>query len=348
MYSLAWGADGRDIVFSSDLGGVGGLWRILASPGAKPAAVSGFGEHAFDVAIAREGNRLAYVRAPYDLHISRLPRPKKPMERPDPTSFCRSTAFENGATYSPDGKRVAFTSNRLGNFDIWACDNDGLNPQQLTSRMYNCGTPHWSPNGRSVVFDSRASGDAAIWVVGADGGKAHQLTSGQNDYVPIWLGDWVYFSSTRKNSIEQIYKVRAEGGEEKDEKQLTTKQGGLARFGSADGRWVYYYARTHPPAIWKVAAEGGEESRVLEMPQGGDWRDWAVTDQGIYFLDANATPGPALKFFNFASGEISPIARIGKGPFEEVNELAVSPDGQSFLYGVRTYPREIWVVENFR
>jgi hypothetical protein len=66
------------------------------------------------------------------------------------------------------------------------------------------------------------------------------------------------------------------------------------------------------------------------------------------FLDAGATPGPAIWFFDFASEQTSLIAQLGKTPGEKSNEFAASPDGRWFLYTVRSDRREIMLVENFR
>jgi Tol biopolymer transport system component len=313
--------------------------------------LSGVGEEALDVAIAPKGDRLAYVQGLSDAHLWRLKRPGTPAERPAPTRFASSTREEASAQISPDGKRVAFESNRSGSREIWVCDSAGLNPFPLTAfRGPTVGSPRWSPDGRFVTFDSAAAGgNSAIWIVGTDDGKPpRRLTTGGDDRIPSWSGDghWIYFSSFR-SGIEQIYKVQAEGGQEKDLQQLT-KQGGRVPLESADRKWVYYNAPTKPRGIWKVSVDGNEEIPVPGLPTGIDPKSWALVEHGIYFLDRDAPPGPTIKFFDFASQQLTQIAQFEKDPFGALSYFAVSPDGQWFLYTVTNSPRDIMLVENFR
>jgi Tol biopolymer transport system component len=57
-------------------------------------------------------------------------------------------------SYSPDGKKIAFESDRMGYEDIWMCDSDGSNCSQLTALHGTSGTARWSPNGRYMSFES--------------------------------------------------------------------------------------------------------------------------------------------------------------------------------------------------
>jgi Tol biopolymer transport system component len=70
---------------------------------------------------------------------------------------------------SPDGRKIAFVSQRGGGRDIWVAGIDGSNPTQLT-RDGTDGNPTWSPNGRQIAFDSGRTGlTTTIWVMDADG-----------------------------------------------------------------------------------------------------------------------------------------------------------------------------------
>jgi serine/threonine protein kinase/Tol biopolymer transport system component len=350
---LAWTPDSRSLVFSSNRAGtLHRLWRIGLAGGA-PEMLP-FGEESADVAVAPQGQRLAYVRASWQGHLWRMKRPATPAERPPATRFAPSSRLEANPHYSADGKRVTFASDRSGSLEIWVCDSDGLSPPaKLTSfAPSTVGTPRLSRDGRDVVFDSRKTGRSAIWLVGVEDSRPPRcLTTGEEDVTPSWSRDkqWVYFSSKRTGS-EQIWKVRVQEGRQPEEKRLTTRQGGWGPLESADGKSVYYFAHpTDTPAVWKVSARGGEEERVLELPKGCRWGDWTLADQGIYFVDSEAPPCPTIKFFDFTSREKQPIARFEKNPSERAPYwFAVSPNGQWILYGIESRPRDIMLVEDFR
>ena len=94
-------------------------------------------------------------------------------------------------SWSPDGKRIAFTSDRKGdfeNFEIYVMDTDGGNPQNLTKSRGGDSSPSWSPGGKRIVFSSWRDGNSEIYVMDADGGNPQNLTNNpRDDFSPAWL-----------------------------------------------------------------------------------------------------------------------------------------------------------------
>jgi len=76
---------------------------------------------------------------------------------------------------APDGSKIAFMSQRDGNWEIYTTDVSGGNIQRLTSDPANDGLPVWSPDGRSIAFASDRGGVWAIWIMNADGANQRQL-----------------------------------------------------------------------------------------------------------------------------------------------------------------------------
>ena len=345
---LDWTPDGSEIVYSSSLlASVNSLWRISASGGA-PERLAVGGENASNPSISGHGHRLAYQQGVSDSNIWRIELQSSTGRGGSPTRLIASTQVEVGPQFSPDGKKITFCSDRSGNSEIWICDSDGSNCLQLTSfeGPHTC-TPRWSPDGQRIAFDSRPEGHSDIYVIDHEYRVPRRLTTAtSDDVVPSWSNDgrWIYFSSNRTGR-RQVWKAPAEGGPAVQ----VTQNGGFAAFESPDGQFVYY-AKFTEPGIWRVPVEGGEETLVLDLLQPGFWGYWAVVEEGIYFLNAEAKPRPAIEFFRFADGKTLRIAPLEKRPALWPPGLAVSPDGRYILYVQidQVTTSDIMLVENFR
>src|SRR5687767_2718945 len=105
-------------------------------------------------------SHLVYVRSFDDGNIWRLTTssPGLPPSLP-PAVAIASTRLEGMPQLSPDGRRVAFTSDRSGSWEIWTSDQDGGNAVGLTSMgAVAAGYPHWSPDGEQIAFHSNVEG----------------------------------------------------------------------------------------------------------------------------------------------------------------------------------------------
>jgi Tol biopolymer transport system component len=128
---LDWTADGRRIVYSSGQFFSTNLFTILASGGA-PERLAVADANPAAVSISRSGSRLVYERDVFDSNIWRIPGPNSSDKKGAPHRFIASTQLEAEPQFSPDGKKIVFTSSRSGNDEIWVSDHEGRNPAQLT------------------------------------------------------------------------------------------------------------------------------------------------------------------------------------------------------------------------
>ena len=112
---------------------------------------------------------------------------------------------QHGPTFSPDGRKVAFSGNLAGRFDIFEMDLDSGEIVNLTNDEDYDGAPAYSPDGTSVVY-STVIGDnyAQLWRLDrADPTQRQQLTRGawsDKDVVFGADGSWIYFTSDRSGT----------------------------------------------------------------------------------------------------------------------------------------------------
>ena len=107
-------------------------------------------------------------------------------------------------SWSPDGKRIAFASDRKGdflNYEIYVMDADGGNLQRLTENRHDDWFPSWSPDGERIAFMSERDGNDEIYVMDADGGNQKNLTNHpEKDNVPVWFNSPFSVSPAGKKS----------------------------------------------------------------------------------------------------------------------------------------------------
>ena len=104
----------------------------------------------------------------------------------------RKRLTENGVhdfmpAWSPNGARIAWTSDSTGDYEIWAMNADGSEAQQLTKSIGLDSRPAWSPDGKQIAFTTNRSGRLEIWVMDADGGNPRMLeTAAGGATNPVW------------------------------------------------------------------------------------------------------------------------------------------------------------------
>jgi len=343
-----WTEDGREIVFSSKRTGSSALWRIPAS-GGDPQRLEVGSDDSIQPSISRQGNRLAYMRWSPEENIYRIGLPEAKNPSNSPASFLASTRVDANAQLSPDGKRIAFESDRSGSSrEIWVCDIDGSNCAPVTSLGTLTRVPRWSPDGKRIVCESSRNGKTSISAIDLEThGLRGLVADPSEERVPSWSrdGQWIYFGSKRSGSW-QIWKVLAEGGAPVQ----VTKQGGFLPFESSDARFVYY-DKGDVAGVWRVPIDGGEEILILDQLKPGMSGNWAVVDDGIYFIRfdyVNTEEEGAILFYDFASGRVKEIVKLGKDHILS-GGLSVSSDRRLFLYTVWEHlGGDIMLVENFR
>ena len=345
---VAWTPDGSEIVLAINSYGSGGLWRMAASASAKSRRLPVVSEDVWQPAISLQGNRLAYTVPQWKIGIWGVELRGMDRKPGAPFRLVPSTRSEACPAYSPDGKRIAFTSDRSGHFEIWKSNSDGSNAVQLTSFASGEATgPSWSPDGREFAFMVGTGGEWSVYVMSANGSAPRRLTSERTGAMPwpCWAPDGrsIYFVSSRSGSSE-IWKIPAAGG---DAVQVTRNGGNLPQV-SPDGRLLYYSKSDRDPeqcSVWRMPVGGGQEAEVIDSVNCDGL--WAALQQGVYFIGKPDEKRQSdIRFYEFATGKTSRIMTVDREMFKRV---AVSPDGRTILWP--QYDQggsDLMLVKNFR
>lgn len=131
--------------------------------------------------------------------------------------FLTFSSFTDGAVWSPDAKRLAFTKD--GGLYMINSDGSGLRKVTSDSKVFS-GRPSWSPDAKSLAFGAFATAGASqavqVFTIGADGTGLNQLTSGASPSLePSWSPDGTRIVYTFSNGDSEIYAMNASDGSAK-------------------------------------------------------------------------------------------------------------------------------------
>jgi Tol biopolymer transport system component/predicted Ser/Thr protein kinase len=344
----AWSADGRFVYFSSVREGPQSLWRIPAAGGAPERLTQGTGPES-QPSVSRAGQRLAYAtrREEYDVEVRDL--------RARRTWRISSSAYDGMPAVSPDGRCVAFMSNRLGSYDLWMQRFEPGGPdgpaRRLTSLPGNVAMPVFTPDGRWIAFHRTVGTAKDIWMVPADGGAARQLTDHPDREVhPAFSPDSTRaaFVSNRSGR-EQLWICGFAGDRMTGEpRQLTTGEG--ASFGpdwSPDGDQIVFVSATGDDTeAWVAHADGGSPPRQVSFGARVAWVRWGAARRTILAAGQWAGGDLELRRLDLGTGASEaldpPVAFGGAGAQDD---FAVSADGGVLAFTVTTAVGDIWLTE---
>jgi Tol biopolymer transport system component len=307
----------------------------------KRVEIAGLGANWPSTAFSQD--RLAFARVTFDTDIYRFTAGHRPR------SVAASTFPEFEARWSPDGRRIAFTSLRSGERnEIWVAEADGSGVRQFTHGPGPTGSPWWSPDGRRIAFDSITNDHSHIWLIDADGGTPHQLTTDAGDQtVPTWShdGQWIYFSADHGTGRD-IWRVPATGG---PSQRVTREGSGLFACESPDGKSLLYQPNDADSPLLALPLSGGPPRQLVACVKPSAS---ATGPQGVYYVACDSSPDPALHVRDPKTGQdrlLGRLERYENNPIVLPLGLAVSPDGMSVLYlRHMSDTSDLMLIENFR
>jgi Tol biopolymer transport system component len=338
--TLAWSADSQRVIFAARRSRLSEI--NINGEGLRDLAFAQ--DDAFQPAIAPHGKRLAFVRGLDTGEIWRLDTH---------TGLIRSVFFpasveQRPPDISPDGKRIAFETDRSGSHEVWVANLDDSDAVQLSNfHVELTGTPRWSPDGRQIVFDSRVNGKPALYLVNPATALPKRIsTNNLPASVPSWSldGKWIYFADEAGLTTPGIlYRVAPEGGSP----ERVTETPGYNVKQSKDGRFLYFFASSSMNGEIHVLDRASDHEQALPgMPKVVYPTDWTLGSKGIFFVDWGQKP--SIDFYDFGLGHFARKIPLHRQPYMW-GGLALSADETWLAYSqVNQRGSHLMLVEGFK
>ncbi|HYK34452.1 winged helix-turn-helix domain-containing protein [Alloacidobacterium sp.] len=289
------------------------------------------------------------------------------------TRLTSDDGLQTGATWSPDGRFIAYSSDRGGKYEIWIQQISGGDPIQITKGPEQNWMPDWSPDGKYIAYRSE-EGEGGIYITPALGGVGQQRKLASFGYYPHWSPDssHILFQPGFGFLGKNLYVVGLDGSPPR-EVMTDHSPHTIDMFATwhPDGKrittWIFDYAKvignpgSPTPNFLTKAVDGGPaiESRfppelqkqieaVAAAPGIAEWRmdfrfAWAPSGRAIYF---ERTFRGARNVWRMTVDPVTlqatRVERLTTSPGLDA-ELSISPDGSRLAFTSERQQVRAWV-----
>jgi len=222
-----------------------------------------------------------------------------PIEGGSAKRISSGPAWDVQPRFSPDGREIAFTSDRGGGNNLWRMSLDGGKPAQVSKEDFRLlNNPAWTPDGQYIIgrkhfTGERSLGAGELWMYHRSGGAGLQLTKQKNDQQDLGEpavspdGRYVYYSEDvspgpffqyNKNPHDVIYAIKRLDRQTGETTTIVGTPGGAVRpQPSPDGKSLAFVKRVREKSVLHVVDLDSGDVRPLWDGLSHDMQEaWAI------------------------------------------------------------------------
>jgi len=298
-----------------------------------------------DLAVAADGRRMAVAEVEGSMNLSLLPLTPDGARPDGPEVILNSgQVYDRRPAFSPDGRRIAYTSDRLGSMDIWIYDRETgrQNRLRLPGRAIGVNIPLWLPDGRRLIvvrqFDNGVYG---LWNVAVDGSSAEEVLPSSGD---------LFAGTALSNSGRKVtFTVHRSGYLQIDVVDLVTKErrpltsspsDKYPEVWSPDDRWLVFGSNDGETIqTWRLEVKTGKMEQLTSGNERMRHASYSPDGRTLYVQPSHrnvcripATGGPLVPVTTFPESSLF------------IEEPTVSPDGRFLAYSRHHGGASLWLL----
>lgn len=292
-----WAPDGLGMVISR-----GGDLELVRNDGTQRTVLSGAGSIGV-VSVAEQQPLLAYSLGNREKNIWQW-TPPTDLANEERKRLVHTTAWDAFPTLSPDGRSMAFLSDRTGTPQLWLSARDGTDQHALTGAEDATWSPiAWSPDSTRIALSVVIDGIPVTRIVEVAGGTQMVLPppeGGEN--IAGWStdSDSIYVSRPAPEG-EEVWR-RSTHPQQSSEAVPITSGGGVVAIEAPDGSSLYFTRSLQSREIWRCELDGSSAKPVFSLDTG-EILAWGVTERGLVFAHRDGVGDRTynVAFFDFDS-----------------------------------------------
>jgi Tol biopolymer transport system component len=297
--------------------------------------------------VAGDGRHIAISEMEGSMNLTRLSLSSDgsaPSGPEEPLSIGR--VIDRYPTISPDGRRIAYASDRLGSQDLWIYDRQTRRSEriELPGKDLGVNEPHWSPDGRNLAVSrlvDAGKGEAFLWLLAPDGSLAEKLTdtrqlgSNNGDFSP--------------DGVQMLYVEKAGGWQEVFAFDMRTRRGkqvtttSTDKFDacwSPDGKWIAFTENVGGKyQLARIPSSGGKEEALTSSYERLRHPFFSRDGKWVYVQPSHRN----IWRVPFSGGPMQQVTHFPEsGLF--IEEPTIAPDGSFLAYCKSNGGSSLWLL----